>query len=235
MNRALPVPPYGAGVSAGVLTIKTAEVTLSYVVGGAFNASTLSVTTLSGYSWHAGAAGYGNNLGTIKSLDELSVISLNCSEIANKTVHQESLHCAWGLTSRDGWSIIDDTGAPVMDANDWWAANVVNVDDADWYGLFHGLDYKAALGDYVLIGGKIAMTPRYATGIWFTRCVAGAAAGLDGARAARRVRARVSPACTGTRNRQTSPGRWYDYDSRSAREIVLKYKARSIPLDVGDA
>lgn len=194
MNRALPVPAFSSGISSGVLTIKTAQVTLSYVVGAPFNASTLSVATVTGYNWHADARNDGNLLGTIKSLDELSVISLNCTEIANKTVHQESLHCAWGLASRDGWSIIDDTGAPVMDANDFWSASVVDVDDTDWYGLFHGLDFKGALSEYVQIGGRIAMTPRYASGIYFTR--------------------------------------WYDYDSRAAREVVLKYRARSIPLDV---
>jgi len=48
-------------------------------------------------------------LGTIKSLDELDVITLNCTQNANTQVHDESLHCAWGLISRDGWAIVNDT------------------------------------------------------------------------------------------------------------------------------
>ena len=33
----------------------------------------------------------------------------------------------------------------------------------------HGLNYRQALQDFVLVAGKIAMVPRYATGIWWTR------------------------------------------------------------------
>ena len=33
----------------------------------------------------------------------------------------------------------------------------------------HGSNYKQALADYVQVGGRIAMTPRYASGVWWTR------------------------------------------------------------------
>lgn len=70
---------------------------------------------------HYGQENYGNLLGTIKSLDELGVISLNCTEIAGKKVHDELLHCEWGLISRLGWNVINDTTNWVLDSNDWWA------------------------------------------------------------------------------------------------------------------
>ena len=50
-------------------------------------------------SWVPGMANTGNLLGTIKSLDMLGVITLNCTENANVTIHDEQLHCAWGLVS----------------------------------------------------------------------------------------------------------------------------------------
>ena len=44
-----------------------------------------------------------------------------------------------------------------------------NVDAQDLYGFFHGLDYVGAIYDYQLVGGKIAMVPRYASGVWWSR------------------------------------------------------------------
>ena len=37
--------------------------------------------------------------------------TLNCTEIkkAHTTVHNELLHCQWGLVSKDGWSLVDDS------------------------------------------------------------------------------------------------------------------------------
>ena len=37
-----------------------------------------------------------------------------------------------------------------------------------WAGR-HGRDYKGALGDFVKVGGAVAMPPRHAMGVWFTR------------------------------------------------------------------
>ena len=39
------------------------------------------------------------------------VQTLNCTEIEKHhvTVHGESLHCQWGLVSRDGWALVDDS------------------------------------------------------------------------------------------------------------------------------
>lgn len=37
------------------------------------------------------------------------------------------------------------------------------------YGSCKGLEYKQAIADYMLVGGKIPVIPRYALGVWFTR------------------------------------------------------------------
>lgn len=34
-------------------------------------------------------------------------------------VHDESLHCAWGLVSRDGWVVYNDTDGVALDERDW--------------------------------------------------------------------------------------------------------------------
>jgi alpha-glucosidase (family GH31 glycosyl hydrolase) len=67
--------------------------------------------------------------------------------------------------SRDGWVIVVDHDNHVINSNDWWAG--VNSDDIDIYFFGHGQRYTDALKDYTLVGGKIAMVPKYMTGIWW--------------------------------------------------------------------
>ncbi len=31
----------------------------------------------------------------------------------------EHNHCEWGIVSRDGWVVYDDTSNYILDANDW--------------------------------------------------------------------------------------------------------------------
>jgi hypothetical protein len=69
--------------------------------------------------------------------------------------------------SRDGWAVVDDSTNWGLDQNDWWQSP--NTDQVDLYFFGHGLDFKQAVFDYSLIGGKQAMVPRYAAGIAWTR------------------------------------------------------------------
>jgi hypothetical protein len=93
LNRKLAVPHFTTKVTSGVLTIETADMRVSYTVGQPFSGSSLSARSISGmeWSWKYGELNSGNLLGTIKSLDELNVISLNCTKIANVKVHDESV------------------------------------------------------------------------------------------------------------------------------------------------
>jgi alpha-glucosidase (family GH31 glycosyl hydrolase) len=168
VNRKLPVPAFKTQEKDGWLTLTTSAVTLSYKVGDAFSASSLKVSGAFG-AWAYGDRNDGNLLGTIKSLDLLGPISLNCTENNATVVHGETLHCEWGVVSRDGWSIYHDESNYCLGASDWWAADASNVDTLDMYGFFHGHDFKGALADFVKVGGKAAMVPRAALGIWWTR------------------------------------------------------------------
>ena len=173
VNRKLPVPKFTTRTTSdGLLTIQTSAVTLSYEVGKPFGAATLSVVPATSDSkvtkWTPGAPSSGNLLGTIRSLDMIGAESLNCTEVQNVTVHGESLHCEWGLVSRDGWSLVDDTPNWALTAGaEWW--DTPNTDDSDWYLFAHGHDYKQAVKDYTKVGGAVPLVPRYALGVWFTR------------------------------------------------------------------
>jgi alpha-glucosidase (family GH31 glycosyl hydrolase) len=171
VNRNLTVPSFTSNTASGILTIRTSFIQVQYTVGQPFTSSSLSVVGVNSSStfkaWNPSLPNTGNLLGTIRSLDEEDVISLNCTVIANVTVHDENLHCAWGLVSRNGWSLVDDTQNYALDSTDWWAGP--NSDQVDWYLFAHGWDYKQALQDYTMVGGKIAMVPRAASGIWWSR------------------------------------------------------------------
>ena len=115
----------------------------------------------------------GNLFGTIRTLDGEDLPPLNCSlvqsELNNQCGWDESdCQCEWGLVSRQGWALVDDSSNWGLDGStDWWDS--MNTDATDLYFFGHGHDYKAALADYVKIGGSMAMTPRQALGVWFTR------------------------------------------------------------------
>lgn len=118
--------------------------------------------------WHPTKRNDANLLGTIKSLDQIGVETLNCTQNNGTHVHGESLHCEWGLVSRDGWSVVDDSDNwGLTEGAEWWDTR--NTDDSDWYLFAHGLDFKKAIADYMLVGGKVPVIPRYSLGVWFTR------------------------------------------------------------------
>lgn len=171
LNRKLPVPSYTSHVNNGILTIRTNQLTLTYQIGQIFADWTLSVSTNSGVTWKYGMVDYGNLLGTVKSLDELCTVTLNCTQNADVRVHSESLHCGWGVVSRGGWTTIDDTSNYIMSAEpgSWFGSNLTNTDDMDVYFFGHGSNYRAALQDYTNLAGKTPMFHRSLLGAWFTR------------------------------------------------------------------
>ena len=75
-----------------------------------------------------------------------------------------------GLVSRDGWVVVDDSARPLFDDSDWpWVVERPKREALDWYMFGHGHDYKAALGDFVRVAGRIPMPPRFAFGTWWSR------------------------------------------------------------------
>ena len=170
VNRKLPVPSFSSKKVGTVLQIETAYLTLQYATGQTFSAQTLNITVhnASVPLYRYGDADYGNLLGTIRSLDELGVTPLNCSLIANVTVHGEGLHCQEALISKNGWTTVDDSDNYLVDpTTQWWKGP--NPNQVDLYFFGHARDYTAALLDYTKIGGVVAMPPRAANGIYWSR------------------------------------------------------------------
>jgi alpha-glucosidase (family GH31 glycosyl hydrolase) len=173
INRNLPVPKYTSEVNNKTLTISTEHLTLTYEIGSQLSPNTLQVTGKFQYNdddkddesfwtYKYGTVDPLNLLGTIRTLDFQEVVSLNCSD------HTPDAHCEPGLISRSGYAIINDTlNWALDDENSWWAEP--NVDKEDIYILGHGLDFKAALKDYIKIGGRIPLLPKYSFGVWFSR------------------------------------------------------------------
>ena len=82
---------------------------------------------------------------------EVGPISLNCTQVKNVRVHDESLHCTWGLVSRDGWVVVNDTASPALDpTTGWWNVGMTK-NAVDWYFFGHGHDYRGALTDYTKV------------------------------------------------------------------------------------
>ena len=170
INRKLPVPKFEQHYDkeTSLLTIQTDFLTLFYKVGQGFARDTLwlegrfSKTNPKKWAYHYGDDDPMNLLGTIRTLDKKDVVSLNCS------LREESDHCEPGLMSRSGYAIVNDTSNWALDdTTDWWVEP--NRDDIDFYFFGHGHAYYDALSDYIKIGGKIPLPPRYAFGVWFSR------------------------------------------------------------------
>ena len=176
VNRRLPVPEFTTETTDGYLYIRTGDVELRYKEGSVFKATdkkpdNLMVTfQMNGRNviWYPGKDDSMNLLGTNRTLDQ--------AWGDNKRGNLEK-----GLLSRAGWSIIDESPAttrgdgsttyafePKEDGITWWA-NPVDKTAIDWYFLGYGHEYKACLGDYIKVGGRVPMPPKYILGYWYSR------------------------------------------------------------------
>eukprot|EP01084_Bolivina_argentea_P023373 43597_1 len=164
----------------GMLIIQTAALTLTYSGSGTFGPNTLQIT---GYSSFAGLnfsytpsginISYDNSLsknlyGTIRSLDNQGgAVSLNCIDIVDKKVHNESFHCEYAPFGQNGYALLDDSNTSMIDNNTNWISlppNSINNNIQDFYFFGFGFDYKKALKQLSMISGVVPMIPRYMLG-----------------------------------------------------------------------
>ncbi|MBQ9892195.1 MAG: DUF5110 domain-containing protein [Bacteroidales bacterium] len=166
VNRNLPVPSFTSIRSGDVLSIRTDSLLLEYRGDSVFNANNLSVRFfLEGKEviWHPGMDDSGNLMGTARTLDR-----------CDGTPEHPARDFGKGLISRDGWAIVDESNRHVFveDDSDWkqWVSpRDTSALRKDLYIFAYGHDYKQAIKDYILIGGKIPMPPRWAFGYWWSR------------------------------------------------------------------
>ena len=176
VNRRLHVPQFTTEETDGYLYIRTSDVALRYKVGSTFKATdkkpdNLMVTfQMNGrtVTWYPGKDDSMNLLGTNRTLDG--------AWGDNKRQNLEK-----GLLSRAGWSIVDESPAtlrgdgsssyafePKEEGITWWA-NPVDKTAIDWYFLGYGHQYKECLGDFIKVGGRVPLPPKYILGYWYSR------------------------------------------------------------------
>ena len=162
VNRRLPVPAFTSTFSGGVLTLKTARLTLTYK-GGRFAPENLKVRFGMG-TWQPGLSPSGNLKGTTRTLDGC----LGFEKLSSRETELED-----GILSRDGWALVDESNRHLLEAEDspWgsWVTERPEGDRLDWYLFAYGHDYTAALGDFVKVAGRIPLPPKYTLGYWWSR------------------------------------------------------------------
>lgn len=165
-------PPSGKWVTAvehtdNWATIQTASVTVRYIPGTAPSDGTVVVSNKDGfeYKWGDDPA-IGNLGGTARTMDDnAETLDLNCHHKVSPTMENSQEHCVWGLVSRAGWAIVNQTGMPIW-KDDWYAPSRNSI---DMFVFLHGLDFAGAMKDFARAAGAPAVPPRYALGTIFTR------------------------------------------------------------------
>lgn len=179
VNRRLPVPHFTTERDDKYLYIHTDSISLRYRLGSVPKERDQSPLNLlitfrmNGFTcqWYPGKDNALNLLGTNRTLDSAWGDNMRY-KLEN------------GLVSRAGWAIIDESPkttredggtsyalAPNSEGFSWWA-NPVDQDATDWYFLGYGHNYKQCLGDYIKVGGRIPMPPKYLFGYWYSRYAA---------------------------------------------------------------
>lgn len=75
-----------------------------------------------------------------------------------------------GLLSRNGWTVVDDSGTPVLDGSRKpWPVARPDGRRSDVYLFAYGDDYKSALRDAASLLGPQPLPPRFAFGYWYSR------------------------------------------------------------------
>jgi alpha-glucosidase (family GH31 glycosyl hydrolase) len=173
INRRLPAPKFSKQESGSKLTLTTSALSLTYDGAsgeGKFTPENLSIElTVNGKrtTWHPGLADAENLEGTTRTLDGAR---------GGKTAEPMDP----GLISRSGWVVVDDSTRPLFDSDDFsfkggerspwpWVMERPVGDRQDWYFLGYGHEYKRALGDFIKVGGRIPLPPRFAFGTWWSR------------------------------------------------------------------
>lgn len=179
VNRRLPVPHFTTERDGKYLYIHTDSLDLRYRLGSVprerdKSPNNLLITfRMNGFTcqWYPGKDDALNLLGTHRTLDT--------AWGDNMRYKMEK-----GLLSRAGWAIIDESPRttrgdgstsyalePNSEGFPWWATPV-DTDATDWYFLGYGHNYKQCLGDYIKVGGRVPLPPKYIFGYWYSRFAA---------------------------------------------------------------
>jgi len=103
--------------------------------------------------------------------------NLDCYTVPAACVKTNTARMGQGLLSRDGWAVWDDVTSPRFvppppdnPGSEWYHWHDANdrIIAADLYFFGHGLDYKAALRDFLQISGAPGMLSAPDYGLWWS-------------------------------------------------------------------
>lgn len=178
LNRNFPVPEFHVNDNEGKLEIITKYLILTYDKGE-FSKTGLTVQIVgNNYMRKTGTWFYGdwellrdgNLLGTATTLDS------ECGEWYYKPSRDESkiwgepdrpVELCYGLLSKNGFSVIDDSASLVFTDDGW--VMPAEKDHVDLYFMAFGRDYLGALDFFYQLSGNTPMLPRFALGNWWSR------------------------------------------------------------------
>jgi alpha-glucosidase (family GH31 glycosyl hydrolase) len=155
INRSLPVPQFRVKESRESLEIITSRFHLTYDKE-AFSPSGFSIVVIGTFGSHQSVWRYGEetpNLGgTARTLDE-----------ANGRIPVGP-----GVTSRSGFSNIDDSTSMLFDEHGFVASRNLG-ERLDGYFFAYGHDYRDAVKALYALSGPQPLLPRWALGNWWSR------------------------------------------------------------------
>ncbi|PRP89120.1 glycoside hydrolase [Planoprotostelium fungivorum] len=164
------VPQFSVSRSSYNVTISTSTLSLTYT-GGEFGQQSLQIRRVDSDEvlWHFGMKDNGNLFGTLRTLDGADgAVELDC----DKNPNAENAHCTYGVLSRSGWAIVNDTEDQKLKSDpawEHWVDTAPTPDTHDLYFFGHGTEFKTALKDFTSIGGEIPLPPRYVFGTWYSK------------------------------------------------------------------
>lgn len=165
--RDQPVPKFKKTVTDKVVEIETDYLKLVYKIARTgFSSKSLSITLKPrNVTWRFGdtARQAGNLKGTARTLDMVA----------------GSTKLEYGLVSKAGWSVVDDTQTLVFNESGWLVPRGQSKESRDLYFFGYGHDIPALLHGFTCIAGEIPMIPRYILGNWWSRYYAYTQASLQ--------------------------------------------------------
>ena len=178
LNRRFPVPDFHVNDSADKLEIVTRYLVLTY------NKKPFSSTGLTiqvrenNFNRKSGTWFYGdwellrdgNLLGTAVTLDNAVGAWYYKNSPDESRIWGEKdrpVELCYGLLSKGGFSVIDDSASLVFTADGW--VEPADREHIDLYFMAFGRDYRSALDFFYQLSGKTPMLPRYALGNWWSR------------------------------------------------------------------
>lgn len=140
----------------GLVTLHTPKIQLHYRPNGEhFHQKNLTAEIQEGIgpkiNWKCGDLNTQNLGGTVSTLDGA----------------RGPVDLGFGLLARDGWSVVSDSGTPILDQG--WIKSRPRRQDIDWYFFAYGSNYRAALQSLTTVSGKVPMPRKAVLGSWYSR------------------------------------------------------------------